>query len=318
MTIIASVSVDSASVWRGADLADPTAWTIEFTEAERDELVATAERAARDGLDPATLTRDAFALPGLAATLERCRRDLASGHGFVLLRGFPVDRMTPDTARLGYIGLGLHFGTPICLDTSGAFLSDVRDERVPRTGPGVRVSHTNLRQDFHTDQVDIVGLLCLNPAKSGGQSRLVSAYAVYNEMLALRPDLVEALCQPFWWDRNGEQPPGEAPSYPLQVLNDVDGAPRFFYIGWYIRDAQRHPETPRLTDAQSEAIALLETVANKPELAVGMDFERGDVQFLNDTKILHSREAYEDHKDPTRRRHLLRLLLREAVEGPRG
>jgi hypothetical protein len=310
MTINPSLSIDSASVWSGPDMADPAAWTIEFTDAERDELVAAAERAQRDGLNPATITRDAFALPGLTATLERSRHDLASGRGFVLLRGFPVDRLTPETIRLAYIGLGLHFGNPVCLDASGSYLSDVRDERVPRTGPGVRVSHTNQRQDFHTDQVNIVGLLCLQPAKSGGQSRLVSAYAVYNEMLAQRPDLVEALYQPFWWDRNDEQPPGEAPSYPLQVLNDVDGAPRFFYIGWYIRDAQRHPETPRLTPAQSEAIDLLEAVANKVEYGVGMDFQRGDVQLLNDTKILHSREAYEDEENPLRRRHLLRLLLR--------
>ena len=66
----------------------------------------------------------------------------------------------------------------------------------------------------------------------------------------------------------------------------------------------------RRPPAQIRKTALLETIANQAELAVGMDFERGNVQFLNDTKILHSREAYEDDEDPTRRRHLLRLLLR--------
>jgi hypothetical protein len=203
----------------------------------------------------------------------------------------------------------------VCLDPTGAFLNDIRDARVLRSGPGVRISQTNQRQDFHTDQVDTVGLLCLQPAKSGGQSRLVSAQTVYNEMLAIRPDLVEALYQPFWWDRNDEQPPGEAPTYPLSVLTNVGGSPRFFYIGWYIRDAQRHQETPRLSAAQSEAIDLLEAIANKPELCVGMDFERGDVQLINDARIIHSREAYEDYDNPERRRHLLRLLLRHTAEG---
>ena len=248
--------------------------------------------------------------------MTRSADDLRSGCGFVLLRGFPLDGLTPATVQLAYIGLGLQFGSPVCLDTSGTYLSDVRDERVLRTGPGVRISQTNQRQDFHTDQVDTVGLLCLQPAKSGGQSRLVSAHAVYNEMLALRPDLVEALYQPFWWDRNDEEPPGEDPFYPLSVLSNVEGTPRFFYIGWYIRDAQRHPETPRLTDAQSEAIDLLEATANRPELWVGMDFQRGDIQLINDARIIHSREAYEDYEDPARRRHLLRLLLRHASQGP--
>ena len=41
----------------------------------------------------------------------------------------------------------------------------------------------------------------------------------------------------------------------------------------------------------------------------GQDFRPGDVQFLNNGRILHAREAYEDDDDPARRRHLLRLWL---------
>jgi hypothetical protein len=312
MTVGARVPFESPSLWRGAEMADPAAWTVCLTDEERDEVVAAAERAERDGFIPSTLTNDTFALPGLAATLGRCADDLHVGPGFVLLRGFPTDQLTAEAIRLAYVGIGRHFGTPVCLDLSGSLLSDVRDKGVPRTGPGVRVSYTNLRQDFHTDQVDVVALLCLHPSRIGGQSQLVDAHLVFNQMLARRPDLVEALCEPFWWDRNDEQQPGESPAYALSVLRDVDGAPRFFYIGWYIRDAQRHPEIPRLSEAQAEAIDLLEAIADGPELRVGMDFQRGDIQLVNDARILHAREAYEDHDDPARRRHLLRLLLRRA------
>ena len=95
----------------------------------------------------------------------------------------------------------------------------------------------------------------------------------------------------------------------LPVYTDVNGAPRMFYIGWYIRDAQRHPEVPRLTDEQLEAMELLESIANDPAFHVEMDFQPGDVQLLNNGRILHAREAYEDHDDPGLRRHLLRLWL---------
>jgi hypothetical protein len=313
MTLSARVPFKSSSLWRGAQMVDPAAWTICLTDAERDEVVATAERAERNGFTPSTVTKDTFVLPRLAGTVRRCADDL-HGPGFALLRGFPIDRLTPAGIRLAYVGIGSHFGTPVCLDLSGSLLSDIRDKGVPRTGPGVRVSYTNLRQDFHTDQVDVVALLCLHPSRTGGQSQLVNAHVVFNQMLARRPDLVEALYEPFWWDRNDEQPLGEPPAYPLPVLRDVDGVPRFFYIGWYIRDAQRHPEIPRLTAAQAEAIDLLETIASRPELRVGMDFQRGDIQLVNDAKILHAREAYEDHDDPARRRHLLRLVLRRAAQ----
>jgi hypothetical protein len=312
MTVSARVPFESPSLWRGAEMADPAAWTIYLTGAERDEVVATAKQAERDGLTPSRLTQDTFALPGLAATLQRCADDLATGPGFVLLRGFPTDRLTPLGTRLAYVGIGRHFGVPVCLDLSGSVLSDVRDKGVPRHGPGVRVSYTKLREDFHTDQVDVVALLCLHPSRTGGQSQLVNAHLVFNQMLARRPDLLEALYEQFWWDRNDEQPPGDPPAYPLPVLRDVDGAPRFFYIGWYIRDAQRHPEVPRLSATQAEAIDLLEAIANRPELRVGMDFQRGDIQLVNDSRILHAREAYEDDDDPALWRHLLRLLIRQA------
>jgi hypothetical protein len=173
----------------------------------------------------------------------------------------------------------------------------------------VRLYRTKQRQDFHTDGSDIVGLLCLQRAKSGGESGIASSLAIYNEILRRRPDLLEALYEPMYWDRNDEQSAGEDPYFSLPVLNDVNGEPRIFYIGWYIRDAQRHPQVPRLTSLQEEALEIIEAIANDPEFYLEMEFEPGDIQLIANAKILHSREAYEDFEDPDRRRHLLRLWL---------
>jgi hypothetical protein len=128
-------------------------------------------------------------------------------------------------------------------------------------------------------------------------------------MLRRRPDLVEVMHQPMYWDRNDEQSSGQDPYFALAPFNIVNGRPRVFYIGWYIRDAQRHPQVPRLTSPQLEAMELLETIANDPEFYCEMDFQPGDIQFIANATILHSREAYEDHEHPDERRHLLRLWL---------
>ncbi len=40
-------------------------------------------------------------------------------------------------------------------------------------------------------------------------------------------------------------------------------------------------------------------------------FERGDIQFLHNHVILHTRTAFEDWPEPKGRRHLLRLWLRD-------
>ena len=196
-----------------------------------------------------------FPLPTLGPEIARWTAELAHGRAFQLVRGFPVDELDPDETRAAFLGLGSHLGVPVGQNRSGEILTDIRDERLPAEEPHVRRYRTRLRQDFHTDGADIVGLLCLHTALRGGESRIASAGAVYNALLGSWPDLLEVLHRPFHWDRQGEEAPGEQPWFELPPLSEVDGTPRFFYLGWYIRDAQRHPEVPRLTDEQLDAAA---------------------------------------------------------------
>jgi len=248
-------------------------------------------------------------LPELRSDVARWVQALNAGRGFVLLRGFPVSELSAEATELAYVGLGLQLGQPVGQDAKASLLTHVRDEGIARTDPSVRLYRTRQRQDFHTDGSDIVGLLCLHKARSGGESRIASSYAVYNEILTRRPDLAEVLYAPMYWDRNNEQSAGEDPYFAMPVFNDIGGMPRVFFVGWYIRDAQRHPRAPRLTAEQLEALDIIETIANDPEFYVEMRFEPGDIQLISNAKILHSREAYEDFPEPERRRHLLRLWL---------
>ena len=302
------VPCDSPAVWRSGDLAR-SEWSVELSGEQRAVIAAAARAAARRGLRPDRLTREQFPLSELQDAIAGWSSMLSDGRGFVLLRRFPVDLLTDEEIELAYVGLGVHLGRPVSQNAAGELLTHIRDDRLPESGPQVRLYRTRKRQDFHTDGADIIGLLCLHPARTGGESRLASAYAVYNEILRRRPDLLEVLYEPMWWDRNGEEAEGEEPAYALPVLHDVDGMPRVFFVGWYIRDAQRHPQVPRLRPEQHEALAIIEEIANDPGFHVEMDFQPGDVQLLNNAKILHAREAFEDHDDLEQRRHLLRLWL---------
>ncbi len=295
-------------MWTAADVGDEAAWTVALDDAQRAGLADAARAAAAAGRTPADLTAEAFPLPGLAPAIDDWVHELAEGRGFLRLRGFPIEGLTEAEVELAYLGLGTHLGTPVGQNKHGDVLTHVRDERLPDT-TGVRLYRTNQRQDFHTDGADLIGLLCLRQSRTGGESRIVSTGAVFNEILDRRPDLLEVLQQPFPWDRQGEHGPGESPWFALAPFAQVGGEARVFYIGWYIRDSQQHPDAPRLTGAQQEAMALIEEIANDPAFHVAMDFRPGDVQLLNNARILHSREAYEDADDPAERRHLLRLWL---------
>ncbi len=296
----------SPSVWRTADLS-PHEWVVELGPARRAALVRAARSAAVRGVVPA-LPAD-FPLDELGDDLVAWRAALADGRGFLLLRGFPVDELDEREVELAWTGLGVHLGRAVGQNAAGDLLTHIRDERLGDSGGKVRLYRTRQRQDFHSDGADLIGLLCLHTARRGGESRIVSSGAIYNELLTRRPDLLEALYQVAAWDRQDEQPPGERGWFPLAPLTDLPTGPRLFYIGWYLRDAQRHADAPRLSGAQLEAMALVESIANDPTFHLEMTFERGDVQLLNNGRILHAREAYEDHDDPAARRHLLRLWL---------
>jgi hypothetical protein len=299
---------ESPSEWRAGDLTT-SEWSIDLSDEQRATIAASASAAAHDGLRPDELTRERFPLPGMDESVAAWSHMLSDGRGFVLLRRFPIDLLTESEVELAYVGFGLHLGQPVSQNAAGELLTHIRDDRVPESGPKVRLYRTSKRQDFHTDGADIIGLLCLHKAKSGGESRIASSIEVYNELLRSRPDLLEVLYRPMCWDRQGGDDAGGPRWFELAPITDLDGVPRIFYIGWYIRDAQRHADVPRLTREQLEAMELLESIANDPSIHVEMDFEPGDVQLLNNGRILHAREAYEDDDDPAKRRHLLRLWL---------
>lgn len=297
------------AVWRAAEVLADRSWEITLTAAQRATIVAAAHAAGAAGTTLAGLTRDTFPLPGMEADVAAWSAALETGRGFLLLHGFPIDELDEQHTEIAYAGLGAHLGQPVGQNRDGELLTHVRDERLPATAGKVRLYRTRERQDFHTDGADIIGLLCLHQALRGGESKLVSSWALYNELLATRPDLLDALYEPMGFDRQGDVPAGEPPWFLLAPLNDIDGVPRLFYLGWYIRDSQQHADAPRLEPRHLEAMELLERLANDPSFHVEMEFRPGDVQFINNGRILHAREAYDDHPDPAQRRHLLRLWL---------
>lgn len=302
------------AAWRRADVATDDSWIRPFTSDEIDELEAALRHAKATGKPVTALGRDDFPLGELAATCATWLRELDHGRGFLLLRGLPVERWGDEDSALVYWGLGAHLGTPVSQNAAGELLGQVRDHGIERRDPSLRLYKTRDRLGFHTDGADIIGLLCLRPARSGGISRIASSVAIYNEIRRQRPDLVPVLFEPFPFDRNDEQGPGEPPYFCFPLCIEIEGRLRTFYIGWYIRDSQRHPEAPRLTEAQRQAIDLIDATAADPAIHLDMDFRAGDVQLLKNSVILHARTEFEDFPEPERKRYLLRLWLTARSE----
>jgi hypothetical protein len=218
-------------------------------------------------------------------------------------------------AATAFFGLGTHLGRARSQNGKGHVLGHVQDLGLDVHDPNVRIYQTNERQTYHTDSCDIVGLLCLKTAQSGGLSALVSSTTIFNEMRRRRPDLLKLLFQPVATDRRGEVPEGQKPYFQIPTFSWHKGFLTAIYQRQYIDSAQRFADAPRLTPAHVEALDLFDALANDPKLHMFMEFKPGDVQLVHNHTMLHDRTGFVDWPEPERRRHLLRLWL--AASGAR-
>lgn len=303
--------VQGPSVWAGPDMAKREAeWTYVLTPSDIAEVEAALASVTARGLDIAAIRKDDFPLPRFGAALDRLRDEVLNGRGFVRLRGVPVENRPIRESATAYWGIGAHFGSARSQNARGHLLGHVYDlGGSSAKDPNTRSYATAERQNFHIDRCDVVALMCLRRAKTGGLSTIVSSMAVHNVMAERRPDLLERLYRTFPVDRRGEVPEGKAPFYEAPVFNESGGAISVLYSRLHIGSAQRFPEARRLTHEDYEALDMLAALAGDPALRLDMNFMPGDIQFLHNHTILHARSAYEDWPEPDRKRHLLRLWL---------
>ena len=304
--------IHGPATWMGPDLQDTTDWVHELDEGHREELLTALAAVEVAGLDFLEIGKDEFQLPTLGPMIEGLIDDeVLAGRGFVLLRGVPLDGLTERQIELMYWGLGNYFGMPLAQGEHATDLfAHVRDEGVDRnlnTGGGLLNKHSEALP-FHTDSSDVVGLLCINPAMKGGASTIVSAAAVHNEILRTRPDLLEVMYEQFWFDRKRGDGPESFAECPIFAINDK-GVLYSFWAPDPIRTAVRGENVPDLTDRQQEALDLINEITARREFQLHMNFQRGEIQLINNYIVWHSRADYEDWPDPALKRDLIRFWV---------
>lgn len=297
------------AAWHGPALDQRRDWIEILSSAEIEEVDCAIRSLAGRELDLAALRATDFPLPTLAPRLQRIAGEVLDGRGFALIRGLDIGRYDRRAAAIAFLGLGSHLGNARPQNAKGHILGHVKDLGLSSADPNVRIYQTHERQTYHTDSCDIVALLCLRTAKSGGLSTLVSAITIYNEMRTRRPDLAAALFEPIETDRRGEIPAGQFPCFRIPVFNWHAGLLSVMYQRQYIESARRFADVPPLTSRQIEALDLFDSLANDPALNLRMAFQPGDIQLVHNHTLLHDRTAFEDWPEPERRRHLLRLWL---------
>ncbi len=302
--------IDIPAAWLGSELArTPDVWHSRLTAADIGELQDAAKSFLNSGENVGELTKDKFVLPTLEPRLSELKQTLTKGRGFGLISGLPVEQFSREISAAIFLGVGAHLGSARSQNAKGHVLGHVRDVGLDISDPKVRIYQTTERQSFHTDSVDVVGLLCLKEAMEGGRSMLVSTVSLYNEMRKLRPDLAATMFEVLATDRRGEVPEGQMPWFEVPVLNWHKGLLTGLYQRNYIKSAARFPEAPQLSEKHIEALDLFDQLANDPKFHLSMELKPGDMQFVYNHSLLHDRTAFRDWPELEKRRHLLRLWL---------
>ena len=308
--------IDSPSAWLGPEEATKQHWQYELTDEDLAELEQAATCCLAVSHDLTQIKYSSFLLPTLAPRLAAIHKALLQGCGFALIRALPVRLWSREITAAAFYGIGTHLGHPRPQNSKGHVLGHVIDMGLDAKDPNVRIYQTHERQTFHTDSSDIVGLVCLQQAKAGGDSALVSSNTLYNKMRADHPHLAAALFDPIATDRRGEVAAGQKPFFEIPVFSWHQGLLSTIYQRQYIDSAQRFEDAMRLTPLHVEALDCFDALANSADLNFLMRLEAGDMQFVHNHTLLHDRTAFEDWSDPTRKRHLLRLWLSSPSARP--
>ncbi|TWS96159.1 TauD/TfdA family dioxygenase [Reyranella sp. CPCC 100927] len=300
--------ITDRSAWLHADMVSGEDWLFRFTPAELEELdTAIAANAGRAVTD---ITPASFAMPTLSDRLRRIADEVDTGRGMALLRGFPAERYTEAQCATALVGIGAHFGRLISQNMYGEMICSVRSTGRKLGEPGVRGYDTDSELRYHNDECDIIGLMCLQPAQSGGLSSMVSSASIFNAMLRDCPQHLEILFRGYIFSLMGEERPGVGPvsDHLIPVFSRHLGKISCRYTLNTIYQANRTTGVPLTAPEQAALDAVLE-VAKRPEMRIDFQLDKGDIQFANNLSTLHARTAFVDYEDPKQWRHLHRVWL---------
>lgn len=301
------VAIPGAGLWRGSQVAGIADFAVDLDRAACATLEEAAVRLVAAGIDPVDAGPDELPLGDLGSTIEVVRHEALHGTGMVLLRGFPVGRLSGDEIAMFFWGIGLRLGRAVSQSVMGDRLGHVID--VTDVDPHARAYRNRTELTPHCDPTDLLAFLCLATAAEGGESRFVSSLTVHEEIRETRPDLLAHLYRGFHYHRFGEQEAGTGPVTPwrVPVYSVCDGLLSCRYVKEYVEVAADEDPDIEITDVEREALELFEATAQRPDLRIAFTLQPGEAIIANNYTVLHARTAFTSH--PDRERELLRLWM---------
>lgn len=295
-------------------------YLVEVDPAVAQQLKEAVAGVRRHGLELDDVEQEDIRLPALVKTVPEVHDRLDGGPGFVILRGLGLDQFNESDAEIATWGVGNYVGRPVRQGLrKDRRLFTVTNHHGAYKDP-TRIGATTALSRPHSDNgcleprpPDYVFLACYRQAKSGGDSTIISAYALHQAFAERRPDLLPFLYQPFHFLPPKLHTWPDGPATIVKPIFQVEGEVlHIHYARVMVEPGMELAGTP-LTPDQTAALDLLDTLLEDPALVTQCRMATGDVLINNNRSTLHGRLAYED--DPDHPRNLKRLWLWQRHRG---
>jgi hypothetical protein len=307
MTSIYEQPIDHPSAWTARSIGGKDNLILQLQDDHLDAIDALLARTRH--LPPQQVTRADFDDPLINALLRDLRDEIMNGRGIVIVSGVTPERYSEEEFQRIYWGFGTHLGVGAVQSGAGDRLGYVQN----REDDPVKRGYRSLRElHMHTDSYELVGLMSVRKAKSGGLSGMVSSLAIHNEILKSRPELLVPLYRGF-------RIASEEARFSSKAITDeampvyccVANKVSCMYEPSHMKNAAELLPGG-MPDDLAEALEYFDVQANRDDLALRFLLEPGEMMLWHNYTNLHSRTSFEDFE------HSKRLLLRLWLNVPDG
>lgn len=305
-------AVKDSTAWKGEELIKDPSWVHVLTKDEVTEVESALQSVMNKGLNFEQVQSKNFELPILGKRLIEIQSKIDNYRGIFLIRGFPVQKYSIKDLEKMYFGVASYIGKMIVQDTKGTLIDYVADRGLNYESIAVRGYTTNAELTPHCDSGDVLGLLCVRTAKSGGMNTLTSSMSIYNEILKNHPEYLDVLYNGYHFNIRGNGPPGEfvdVTKHRVPLYSYYKGKLSCRYNQKAILTAEELPGVPKLSQLEKDAVDYMAEVAMNPELRFDITLKSGEMLLLNNHAVFHTRESFIDDEDPEKKRLLLRIWI---------
>jgi hypothetical protein len=310
--VLSDRDFEAPIAWRGEEL-QPNAGFVQIDAECKDEVEGLAAQLQANPRPHKELRPDDFELPELRRVMGTAKRELEEGIGFAVIDRLDPVELGSDVARSIYWLLASMLARPVALRLDGRMMRDVCDlgKRSQRAVDTTAEMHFHTDNSYNPAAPDFVALLCLQEAKEGGMSKLVSFPAVHNELRRRNPERLMRLYDPFVFNRVGLHAPGDDVTIRRPIFEQRDGNLVSHMSHFHVRTGHALAGEPLAPESEA-AMDEMEAIMNEPGMGHEFWFEPGQIQILDNRRIGHRRTGFIDWPEPERKRRLVRMWMRDS------